>query len=137
MYQIVRRQQFSDSTFLWDVHAPDVARAAKPGHFVMLRLKEGAERISLTVADFDVDRRPGNYLVPHRVLLRRRRRAPGSGESAPAGHPARESSLFVLFGEGKGLFAGIARVAALPRARGRGARACRPIAHRAGASQGE
>ena len=55
MYQIVRHQQFSDSTFLWDVHAPDVARAAKPGHFVMVRLKDGAERIPLTVADFDVE----------------------------------------------------------------------------------
>lgn len=41
MYQIVRRHQFSESTFLWDVYAPDVARAAQPGHFVMLRLREG------------------------------------------------------------------------------------------------
>ena len=55
MYQIVRRHQFSDSTFLWDVYAPDVARAAQPGHFVMLRLREGGERIPLTVADYDRD----------------------------------------------------------------------------------
>ncbi len=55
MYQIVRRHQFSDSTFLWDVYAPDVARAAEPGHFVMLRLREGGERIPLTVADYDRD----------------------------------------------------------------------------------
>ncbi len=54
MYQILRREQFSDVTFLWDVLAPDVARAAKPGQFVMLRLKEGGERIPLTIADFDV-----------------------------------------------------------------------------------
>src|ERR1035441_3126778 len=53
MYQIVRRHQFSESTFLWDVYAPDVARAAQPGHFVMLRLREGGERIPLTVADYD------------------------------------------------------------------------------------
>ena len=55
MYQIVKREQFSDVTFLWDVHAPDVAKAAKPGHFVMVRLKEGGERIPLTVADYDPD----------------------------------------------------------------------------------
>ena len=55
MYQIVKREQFSDVTFLWDVHAPDVAKAAKPGHFVMVRLKEGGERIPLTVADYDRD----------------------------------------------------------------------------------
>jgi glutamate synthase (NADPH/NADH) small chain len=55
MYKIVRREQFSDTTFLWEVHAPDVARAARPGHFVMVRLREGGERIPLTVADFDRD----------------------------------------------------------------------------------
>ena len=53
MYNIVRREAFSDTTFLWDVHAPDVARSAEPGHFVMLRLHDGSERIPLTVADFD------------------------------------------------------------------------------------
>ncbi|HUL60619.1 MAG TPA: NADPH-dependent glutamate synthase [Anaeromyxobacteraceae bacterium] len=53
MYKIVRREAFSDTTFLWEVHAPDVARSAHPGHFVMLRLHDGSERIPLTVADFD------------------------------------------------------------------------------------
>jgi len=53
VYRIVRREQFSDQTFLWDVEAPDVARAAQPGQFIMLRLHEGAERIPLTVADYD------------------------------------------------------------------------------------
>ncbi len=53
MYEIVRREQFSPSTFLWEVRAPDVAKAAQAGHFVMLHLHEGSERIPLTVADFD------------------------------------------------------------------------------------
>ncbi|CAA7616322.1 Glutamate synthase (NADPH), homotetrameric [Magnetospirillum sp. SS-4] len=56
MYPIIRREAFSDTTFLWEVHAPDVARSAKPGHFVMLRLYEGGERIPLTVADYDRDK---------------------------------------------------------------------------------
>ncbi len=56
MYPIIRREAFSDTTFLWEVLAPDVARAAEPGHFVMLRLHEGSERIPLTVADFDRER---------------------------------------------------------------------------------
>jgi homotetrameric NADPH-dependent glutamate synthase len=55
MYTIQRREAFSDTTFLWDVVAPDVAKSAEPGHFVMLRLHEGSERIPLTVADFDRD----------------------------------------------------------------------------------
>jgi homotetrameric NADPH-dependent glutamate synthase len=53
MTPIVRREAFSESTFLWEVLAPDVAQAAQAGHFVMLRLHEGAERVPLTVADFD------------------------------------------------------------------------------------
>ena len=53
MFPIVRREAFSATTFLWEVLAPDVARAARPGHFVMLRLDEHAERIPLTVADMD------------------------------------------------------------------------------------
>jgi glutamate synthase (NADPH) small chain len=56
MARIARREQFSDQTFLWEVDAPDVARAAQPGHFVMLRLDEAGERIPLTVADFDRER---------------------------------------------------------------------------------
>ena len=56
MYTIVRTERFSTQTFLWEVEAPDVARAALPGHFIMLRLGDGAERIPLTVADFDRER---------------------------------------------------------------------------------
>ncbi len=56
MYTIVRREAFSDATFLWEVLAPDVARAAQPGQFVMLRLHDGSERIPLTIADFDRER---------------------------------------------------------------------------------
>jgi glutamate synthase (NADPH) small chain len=56
MYNIVRREAFSDTTFLWEVEAPDVALSAEPGHFIMLRLHEGSERIPLTVADYDRDK---------------------------------------------------------------------------------
>ena len=55
MYTIKRCVTFSDSTFLWDVEAPDVAKAAQPGQFVMLRLDDGGERIPLTIADYDRD----------------------------------------------------------------------------------
>ena len=56
MYTIIRREVFSDTTFLWEVLVPDVAKSAQPGHFVMIRLHEGSERIPLTVADFDRDK---------------------------------------------------------------------------------
>ena len=53
VFLITRRKQFGPTTFLWDVKAPDVARAARPGHFVMARIDEHGERIPLTVADFN------------------------------------------------------------------------------------
>ncbi len=56
MFLITRRKQFGPTTFLWDVQAPDVARAARPGHFIMARIDEHGERIPLTVADFSVER---------------------------------------------------------------------------------
>src|SRR5260370_28890453 len=54
VFLISRRKQFGPTTCLWDVKAPDVARAARPGHFVMARIDEHGERIPLTVADFNV-----------------------------------------------------------------------------------
>ncbi|HSB81627.1 MAG TPA: sulfide/dihydroorotate dehydrogenase-like FAD/NAD-binding protein [Candidatus Methylomirabilis sp.] len=54
-YRIVRKELFSPVTYLWEVEAPDMARAAQPGHFLMVRMHEQGERIPLTVADFDRD----------------------------------------------------------------------------------
>ena len=53
MYEIAHREVLSETAFQWDVRAPDVAQAAQPGQFVMLRLHEGSERIPLTIADYD------------------------------------------------------------------------------------
>src|ERR1035437_6597843 len=55
MFLITRRKQFGPTTFLWDVSAPDLARVARPGHFIMARIDERGERIPVTVADFNVD----------------------------------------------------------------------------------
>lgn len=56
MFTILRKQVFAPDTFLWEVCAPEIADAAQPGQFVMVRLREGGERIPLTIADFDCKR---------------------------------------------------------------------------------
>ena len=56
MYKIVKREEYSPVTYMWEVEAPDVAKAAQPGHFVMVKHGEQGERIPLTVADFDRDK---------------------------------------------------------------------------------
>lgn len=53
MFRIVRREEFSPVTYLWEIEAPEVAAAAQAGHFVIVKHGERGERIPLTVADFD------------------------------------------------------------------------------------
>ena len=52
-FEIVTRENFSDLTYLLEVHHPLMAKAAKPGQFVIVMLSEHGERIPLTIADFD------------------------------------------------------------------------------------
>jgi NAD(P)H-flavin reductase len=53
MFEIVARQDFSDVTYLLEVKHPMLAKAAKPGQFVVVISHERGERIPLTIADFD------------------------------------------------------------------------------------
>ena len=53
---IVRREDFSDVTYLLELDHPMMARAARPGQFVIVMSQEAGERIPLTIADFDRDR---------------------------------------------------------------------------------
>ena len=55
-FEIVRREDFSDVTYLLEVLHPQLARAAKPGQFVIVMAHEHGERIPLTIADFDAKR---------------------------------------------------------------------------------
>ena len=52
-YEIVKRENFSDVTYLLEVRHPMMAKAAHPGQFVIVMLHEHGERIPLTIADFD------------------------------------------------------------------------------------
>jgi ferredoxin--NADP+ reductase len=55
VYKILEKQVLSDVTQLMIVQAPHVARKARAGQFVIVRTAEEAERIPLTIADFDRD----------------------------------------------------------------------------------
>jgi NAD(P)H-flavin reductase len=55
-HPIVARQDFSDVTFLLEVSHPLLARAARPGQFVIVMAHPEGERIPLTIADFDRQR---------------------------------------------------------------------------------
>jgi len=52
-YEIVAREDYSDVTYMLEIHHPQMAKAAKPGQFVIVMEHEHGERIPLTIADFD------------------------------------------------------------------------------------
>ncbi|MCA8907948.1 MAG: sulfide/dihydroorotate dehydrogenase-like FAD/NAD-binding protein [Rhodospirillaceae bacterium] len=55
-FPILARSDFSDTTFLVEIHHPMMARAARPGQFVIVMVDDHGERIPLTIADFDRDK---------------------------------------------------------------------------------
>lgn len=48
------------------LHAPEIARNARPGHFVMLRMNPAGERIPLTIADTDPEK--GTIVIVYLVM---------------------------------------------------------------------
>lgn len=53
MYKIVKKQELSAGVFEMHIEAPRVAKKTQPGQFIIVRTDDKAERIPLTVADFD------------------------------------------------------------------------------------
>ncbi len=51
--EILERQELAPSIVLLKIYAPDIARRANAGQFVVVRSDEFAERIPLTIADFN------------------------------------------------------------------------------------
>lgn len=55
MFPIVHARQLSDAVFEMGVHAPAIAKKAKAGQFLMLRIDENGERIPLTFSDWSAE----------------------------------------------------------------------------------
>ena len=56
MYQILSKKVLNPTVTQMEIEAPLVARKAKPGQFIILRVDEDGERIPLTVAGTDPER---------------------------------------------------------------------------------
>ncbi|HOJ71202.1 MAG TPA: bifunctional dihydroorotate dehydrogenase B NAD binding subunit/NADPH-dependent glutamate synthase [Syntrophorhabdaceae bacterium] len=64
--EIIEKRQLAPSITLFKLYVPDIAKKAKPGQFVVLRADDYAERIPLTIADFD--RQEGTITVIFQVV---------------------------------------------------------------------
>lgn len=53
MYKIIKKIDLTPIITLMEVNAPRMARAAKPGQFLIVRAHDKGERIPLTICDFD------------------------------------------------------------------------------------
>ena len=56
MFKIITKKQLNPSVTQMEIEAPLVARKAKPGQFIILRVDDEGERIPLTVAGCDLSR---------------------------------------------------------------------------------
>ncbi|WP_417105586.1 sulfide/dihydroorotate dehydrogenase-like FAD/NAD-binding protein [Hominenteromicrobium sp.] len=53
MYKIVKKQPLNPTVTRMEIEAPLIAKKAKPGQFIILRVDKNGERIPLTVAGYD------------------------------------------------------------------------------------
>lgn len=53
MYKILRAEELTTNTYLFEVEAKRVAKACQPGQFVIVRVSDDDERIPLTISDYD------------------------------------------------------------------------------------
>ncbi|MBO5903623.1 MAG: sulfide/dihydroorotate dehydrogenase-like FAD/NAD-binding protein [Tidjanibacter sp.] len=55
MFKVLYKKELAENITLMNIEAPRVARSAKPGQFVIVRVGDEGERIPLTIADYSVD----------------------------------------------------------------------------------
>ena len=53
MFKILKNTHLAPQVFQYLLHAPDIAKKALPGQFIILRLDETGERIPITISDSD------------------------------------------------------------------------------------
>lgn len=119
MYRILKKQALSGTVKLMVIEAPGVARKAKPGQFVIVRIDEPGERIPLTIADYDRDAGTITLIFQEvgKSTMQMGALKPGDGlitVVGPLGHPTEIEKLGTVVCVGGGV--GIAPVFPIARA---------------------
>jgi len=92
MYKILKKEVLSEVTKLMEVEAPHVARKARAGQFIIVRIDEQGERIPLTIADYNRDAGAITIIFQEvgKSTLQLGKMEPGdelSSFAGPLGHP--------------------------------------------------
>ena len=108
MNKIVRKEQFSEKVFLFEIEAPLIAKSRKAGNFVIVRVDKKGERMPLTIAGADIDRGTITLVVQMVGLSSKKLCALGEGDFVadvvgPLGNPTRIENYGTVVCAGGGL----------------------------------
>jgi len=53
MFKIIEKRELAPKIKLFKISAPEIAKKAQPGQFIILRVRKEGERVPLTIADYD------------------------------------------------------------------------------------
>ena len=108
MNKIVKKEQFSERVFLFEIEAPLIAKSRKAGNFVIVRVDKKGERMPLTIAGADVERGTITLVVQVVGLSSKKLAALGVGDSVadvvgPLGNPTHIEKFGTVVCAGGGL----------------------------------
>ncbi|MBQ8463801.1 MAG: bifunctional dihydroorotate dehydrogenase B NAD binding subunit/NADPH-dependent glutamate synthase [Prevotella sp.] len=108
MNKIVRKEQFSEKVFLFEIEAPLIAQSRKAGNFVIVRVDKKGERMPLTIAGADKERGTITLVVQMVGLSSKKLCALNVGESVadvvgPLGNPTKIENYGTVVCAGGGL----------------------------------
>ncbi|HII01055.1 TPA: sulfide/dihydroorotate dehydrogenase-like FAD/NAD-binding protein [Methanosarcinaceae archaeon] len=109
-YKILEKEEIAPSVHRTVIDAPDVAKAAKAGQFIILKIDEEGERIPLTIADFDPEKGTVTVIFQEMGKTTKQLGKLSAGDSledfvGPLGTPAdiRKLGTVILVGGGVGV----------------------------------
>ena len=93
MYKILKKQLLAPNIYQMDIEAPRVARSARPGQFVIVKVGERGERIPLTISDYDAGCGSVSIVIQTNGVSTQKICALGEGDSladftGPLGQPS-------------------------------------------------
>ncbi|MBO4826347.1 MAG: bifunctional dihydroorotate dehydrogenase B NAD binding subunit/NADPH-dependent glutamate synthase [Prevotella sp.] len=108
MNKIVRKEQFSEKVFLFEIEAPLIAKSRKAGNFVIVRVDKRGERMPLTIAGADIDRGTITIVVQQVGLSSKKLCLLNEGDSVadvvgPLGNPTHIENFGTVVCAGGGL----------------------------------
>ena len=108
MNKIVRKEQFSEKVFLFEIEAPLIAKSRKAGNFVIVRVDKQGERMPLTIAGADTEKGTITIVVQQVGLSSKKLCLLNEGDSVadvvgPLGNPTHIENFGTVVCAGGGL----------------------------------